>query len=184
MSHPSTPTIMNMVHHPCQEAIDKALHDVNPPKWHKRLGDYTCPLCPSSFEKRYEEIRAYSDEELEEWQAKLAKDMLGTTPSPALAKFLDDNKLLADELMPEVVLDDDDPNDLEVVNFVAAPPDLDEPFTTDPVERAADQVIEDRITYQDMTAKVLRPLASAAGMQGARVAKKDDMVEFLVKVSA
>jgi hypothetical protein len=141
MSHPSTPAIMEMIHRPCQEAIDKALHDVNPPKWHKRLGDYTCPLCPSSFEKRYEEIRAYSDEELEEWQAKLAKDMLGTTPSPALAKFLDDNELLADELMPEVV--------------------------------------EDRITYQDMTAKVLRPLASAAGMKGARVAKKDELVEFL-----
>lgn len=34
-------------------------------------------------------------------------------------------------------------------------------------------------SYEGMTAKELRPLASAAGMKGARVAKKSDMVEFL-----
>lgn len=42
-----------------------------------------------------------------------------------------------------------------------------------------DQEIEDRITYQDMTAKELRTLASAAGMKGARVAKKAELVEYL-----
>lgn len=151
---PMTAPIMQLINMPCQEAITKALHDAAPLKFHKRWGiGSECELCGTSeLSQRIDEtIDAMTDGlTLAPWQRKLATEVL--------AAKTEEMDAVVDEAAPSPALQ----AYLEEHELV---PDQPEPEADDDLARK--------------TTKELRPLAAAAGMKGARVAKKAEMVEFL-----
>lgn len=166
------------------EALDKA-HYQDPEAFHAArripVGE-RCHHCPSELSEELEaRIDALTEGyTLAPWQRRLISEIAkaqldaeadtpelvvedefdpnATDASPALQAYLAERELVADE-----------------PTYVAADVQLDratdEQFTLVDHNKA--------MAYGELTAKELRPLASAAGMKGARVAKKADMVEFL-----
>jgi hypothetical protein len=149
---PLSAPVMQLVYGPCQDAITRAIHDAAPLKFHKRhgIGD-DCPVCPSALS---EEIEAKLDEILPEG-AVLApwQRKLALEVLEAKSEEMD---AVVDQATPSPALQEYLDRHELVPDAVSLPP-----------------------AYSKMTAKDLRPLASAAGMKGARVAKKAEMVEFL-----
>lgn len=115
------------------------------------------------------ELQKVIDESMERVRA-------STEPSPALANWLDANDLVADEgPVPE---DDADAALQEAIEKTAA----EHAKFEERLNRKREELglaEPEALSFEGMTAKELRPLASAAGMKGARTAKKADMIEHL-----
>ncbi len=190
---PNSAPIIQLLRPATDHAVMRAVHDTGPLAWHKRWGvnPVACEFCPSELSEKIEADRQrILDEQLDEmlppgtviapWQRKLATEVLAAKAeemdavveeaviSPALAAYLDEHELVPDS-KPEIIID-------EVSDWVVVPRSKD--------DQAQDEqfVLVDSVavgSYSEMTAKALRPLASAAGMKGARVASKADMIAFL-----
>ena len=151
------------VHLAVNDAVQRS-HDRDPLDHHRRYGtkiDAKCHLCPTPEQELLEADRQrILNEQLDEqlppgavlapWQRKLATEVL-----EAKSAELD---AVVDEAVPSPALQ-------AYLAEHELVPDQPEPEADADLAR--------------MTTKELRPLASAAGMKGARVAKKAEMIEFL-----
>lgn len=194
---PNNAPIIQLLRPATDEAVMRAIHKSSPIKWHKAYA--TSPeLCPFCHDGEQTELSKKIEGDLVEldglvmapWQRKLALEMLAAKSdeldavveeaviSPALAAYLDEHELVPDS-KPEIIID-------EVTDWVVVHRSKEDQAQPEQFTLVDSEVIHDDGThtvvvgsYGEMTAKALRPLASAAGMKGARVASKADLVAYL-----
>jgi hypothetical protein len=155
-------TLMQLINPPCQDAITRALHNANVIDFHKRHGIGTdCPICPPTDPELQERI----EDTMEEISKGGGDQQLATEMSPALKNHLEER-----ELTP-------DPPTYEYAEADLSKKPTDENFAIVDAD-TVDGMVEVG-SFAEKTVKQLRPLASAAGMQGARVAVKAELVAYL-----
>jgi len=161
-------TLMQLINPPVQDAITRALHNANVIGFHKRHGiGVGCPICPPTDPELQERI----EETMEEISQGGGDQRLAAEieMSPALKNHLEER-----ELVP-------DPPTYEYVESDPATKPTDENFVIVDGDMIDGMVVAG--SYAEKTVKQLRPLASAAGMKGARVANKAALVEYLEEQS-
>jgi len=107
MTLPPTSPLLQLIEPGCTRAVVVAIHDVDPPRFHRErlAAGQDCEFCPSELQQEIERKidELMGDTELAPWQRKLASEVLAVQMAPdnapvsdALQTYLDDRSLMAD----------------------------------------------------------------------------------------